>query len=117
MIYYALYKTRDYSFEVCEFECFMNQSRNKCGCTPWNYPHPEDTITTICDGVGAFCFESAMKAGFTDCYCPENCEHVQYIIDDISMIPIESNKECKRGYLRKNKFRTGHNKQEDAIRG
>ena len=29
-----------YTREGCRFECKLKQAREKCGCTPWDYPHP-----------------------------------------------------------------------------
>ena len=32
---------KEYSEAGCKFECKLRQAREKCGCTPWDYPHPK----------------------------------------------------------------------------
>jgi hypothetical protein len=47
-----------YSHASCIFECRLRFSAAACNCTPWNYPqYGNGTITSICDGIGAYCFE------------------------------------------------------------
>ena len=72
----------------------MQKSHEECGCIPWNYPQESDKISSICDGPGAYCFESMMRRGFADCNCPESCDKIQYLISDLNMLPINTDEEC-----------------------
>ena len=71
-------------------------------------------ITAICDGPGAYCFESAMMVGYSDCACMDNCNEVLYIISDMSILPTNQEKECTRTVVEES-YKTGfyYNTEED----
>ena len=31
----------NYTEAGCQFECLLELARQECGCTPWNFPHPQ----------------------------------------------------------------------------
>ena len=49
----------------------------------------------MCDGVGAFCFENAMKTAFdsSKCECLPSCEYVEYKVKK-DMAKINYDEEC-----------------------
>ena len=85
---------RYYTQASCEFECKVIYSREKCGCSPWDYPQilHEDGSDVLCDGVNAFCFQEAMREQI-NCSCLPNCEMMQYETASYS-IPINAKREC-----------------------
>ncbi len=62
-----------YTQSGCHFECMLNQSRNICGCTPWNYPHPANDSLGLCDVYGNYCFEFIMRKKHKLKKCPIGC--------------------------------------------
>lgn len=70
----------NYSFKSCEFDCKLQHSRAKCGCTPWNYPQSDDVVIQICDGVQAHCFGQAMGEDYDkdECSCLQDCDEFVY---------------------------------------
>ena len=88
-----------YSQPSCEFECKMNEAREKCRCTPWNFPNaPSISEPTICDLYGNSCFHSKMSEArvVKKCIkkCPSDCEDVRFSVNK-QVIPINLASYCK----------------------
>ena len=93
---------RNYTYKACEFECFLNKSREQCGCIPWNYPDISGGKADICHWNSLACHEKAMlNVSFEifvtknnnikelalwqanilkTCSCPEDCEKITYSV-------------------------------------
>ena len=57
--------------------------------------HFDDENNELCDGVGAYCFEEAMKQKYnsSECICLPNCEQVRYGVE-YDRAKINYNREC-----------------------
>jgi hypothetical protein len=68
-----------YTHSGCIFECQLNDALSKCGCIPWDYPHPGN-LEPVCDRWGKECFE--IRMGNTEtvekCDCPYDCATTRY---------------------------------------
>ena len=71
-----LFKT--YTQEACLLECHLTEASDRCGCTPWTYPHIPGSL--LCDALGIHCFERHLKLLNTQstCDCPNDCDSVIY---------------------------------------
>ena len=87
----CLSSVRYYTKKSCEYECRLQQSFDKCGCVPWNFPHDHDI--DLCDGVNAFCFENQMSLNVSECTCLPNCREMRFDIETTAY-PINAAKEC-----------------------
>lgn len=89
----VIFKT--YSQSGCILECKLAQGVDRCGCIPWNYPHPSED-QKICDFEGSACFERAMadteKA--RNCDCPLDCDSIRYAYS-VSSTMLDKDKICK----------------------
>ena len=90
---------REYSHAGCKFECMIGHSAEKCRCVPWNYPSPVKNFSSVCDLMGANCFERTMDRQdlMSDCdgRCLKDCQSVRF---DYTMQerPIDVEEECEK---------------------
>lgn len=47
-----------YTEKACLFDCALNQTRERCGCTPWNFPVPDGVEREVCFGPKMKCFDT-----------------------------------------------------------
>jgi hypothetical protein len=89
-----------YSYETCRFECRLQESKRICGCTPWNYPHyGTETVTEICDGVQAHCFEEMMDKSNLTCDCLPDCTKLEFKTS-VTKKKISPEDECNVGVIK-----------------
>ena len=70
-------------FEACILECSLKVAKERCGCTPWNYPTVlHEPGSAICDVFGNYCFSHAMKSvtSKNECDCPNDCRSYAYSV-------------------------------------
>ena len=97
----SMFKT--YSQSSCAFECQVNKARDKCLCTPWNFPSPPSMKNhTICDLYGNYCFRMQMTDPkiIENCTtkCPSDCEDVRFSINE-KEVPINIQEYCDSSKL------------------
>ena len=76
---------KHYTQAGCYFECRLQESLAKCGCTPWNYPQI-GPVDEICDLFGNICFQEHMNTAeqLDNCDCPNDCETVSFSFSENS---------------------------------
>ena len=88
-----------YSRSFCQFECRVDNAREKCQCTPWNIPTPPPIANpAICDLYGNTCFHSEMDNSKTIRHCidmcPPDCDDIRFSINK-QEIAINVDEECQ----------------------
>ena len=93
---------KHYSQDGCMFECLLDLAYTATNCTPWDYPHLNDNQQT--------CNAGALRSGDVlqnersfyelmqdsnniqtcEAICPMDCNHLSYMPDDISIVPLGS---------------------------
>ena len=48
-----------YTMDGCEYECALRNARQKCHCTPWNFPRQK--TSRMCDMFGNYCFHMELQ--------------------------------------------------------
>ncbi len=69
-----------YTRDNCVFECHMQKSLEKCGCSPWTFPKLNEDVQ-ICSHNETTCFSEEMKLAKKTEKCPdclEECNRVKY---------------------------------------
>ena len=87
---------KQYTQAACQFECFMNYSRNLCRCTPWDFPYPADVEQRTCDSRGYFCYRAAMRKASleSDCaHCVADCDTISFSVT-YTQVPLETDDLC-----------------------
>ena len=93
----------NYSQASCELECKSNFAREKCHCTPWNFPSPASLEKpTICDLFGSNCFinEITNVSTIEECInsCPLDCNNVRFDIIEERRTQIDADFFCRRTF-------------------
>ena len=88
-----------YSQSSCEYECKIKYAREKCQCTPWNFPTlPSQATPIICDLYGNSCFHSELNEAHViqTCAkkCPSDCANVRFSINEQEII-LDHNLYCE----------------------
>ena len=70
---------KEYSEANCNFECLLRAAYADCGCTPWDYPQLNSSMT-ICDRWGRHCFKKSLiiNEGGQKCKCESDCTTTRY---------------------------------------
>ncbi len=71
---------RNYTKDNCLYECHVEDSINKCGCVPWNFPKLDEHVRT-CSHVEVACFErerSLSKRNNKCLHCMDECYKIDY---------------------------------------
>jgi hypothetical protein len=90
---------KSYSQSSCEYECKIKYAREKCLCTPWNFPTlPFQATPIICDLYGNSCFHSEMNEAHViqKCakMCPPDCANVRFSINEQEIV-LDHNLYCE----------------------
>ena len=90
---------KGYSQSSCEYECRIKYAREKCQCTPWNFPtSPSHASPTICDLYGNSCFHSEISEAnvIEHCVkkCPSDCATVKFSLN-VQEIPLNLDLYCE----------------------
>ena len=88
-----------YSQISCEYECKVKYAREKCQCTPWNFPTlPSQATPIICDLYGNSCFHSELNEAHViqTCAkkCPSDCANVRFSINEQEIL-LDHNLYCE----------------------
>jgi hypothetical protein len=88
---------KEYTRSGCIFECQLNKALSKCGCIPWDYPHPGN-LEPVCDRWGKECFEVSMGNTETveKCDCPYDCATTRYPYS-VSSTALDVEAMCSKG--------------------
>ena len=88
-----------YSQSSCEYECKIKYAREKCFCTPWNFPTlPSQATPIVCDLYGNSCFHSEISEAnvIEQCVkkCPSDCTTVRFSLN-VQEIPLNLDLYCE----------------------
>ena len=70
-----------YKQKGCLFECKVRYVANKTGCTPWDFPVPEElSALRFCNGDHLFRFNQLLDNPISQqgCDCLPDCEEVTF---------------------------------------